>query len=141
MESGGPQYIRVLSLNVADRMHCVNPVPTKILKKGTGEPHYIRGSPTNHLLPRGGLKRGEGSLLPFLQEQQRQLLAPALAAHCAIVCDQARRARASNLGSLSEFCHSEHSEESSISDSDLAGPYSMVLRTASTLRSRINGSG
>jgi len=52
-KAGGPQYIRVLESNIADRMHCVYPVPTNKLKKVTGEPHYIRVAPTNDLFPRG----------------------------------------------------------------------------------------
>ena len=84
---------------------------------------------------------GERRHARHCEEQGRQLLAPALAAQRAIVCDQARRARASNLDLISESCHSERSEESSLCDSELEDPYSMVLRTASTLRSRKTGSG
>jgi len=60
---------------------------------------------------------------------QRRLLAPALAAQRAIVCYQARRARVSNLGLISESCHSERSEESSRTKS-AGGP--RCTRTAAT---------
>ena len=51
-----------------------------------------------------GVREAGGMVASFshCEEPQRRLLAPALAAHCAIVCDQARRARASNLDLISE---------------------------------------